>query len=302
MITGITGRRSTRDWKERVIERLLLVSASISVIVIVLIFAYLLSQGLPLFADVSVLDFLFGTTWQPTSAVKMEFGALPLLYGTLLVAMVAMAIAVPLGIAIAVYIAEVARPVEREILKPVIELLAGIPSVIYGLFALVTLATWLRDLTGVGSRLNALNGGIILAIMVIPTIVSLAEDAINSVPQDYRAASLALGATKWETIRNVVLPSSVSGILAAVLLGLGRAMGETMAVLMATGNAAIIEFNILESVRTITATIAIETPEVALGSLHYRALFAIAILLFAITFAFNYLSGLVMKRFRRIGR
>jgi phosphate ABC transporter permease protein PstC len=213
-----------------------------------------------------------------------------------------MVIATPLGIAIAVYIAKVAHPTEREILKPIIELLAGIPSVVYGFFALVTLASWIQQLTGTTSRLNALNGGVILAIMVIPTIVSLAEDAINSVPKDYIEASLALGASRWETIRSVILPSSSSGILAAVLLGFGRAIGETMAVMMATGNAAIIKFDILQPVRTLTATIAIETPEVAFGSLHYHALFALAILLFLLTFFFNYLASRVIKRFRRMGR
>jgi phosphate ABC transporter permease protein PstC len=177
-----------------------------------------------------------------------------------------------------------------------VELLAGVPSVVYGFFALVTLATWIQQLTGTTSRLNALNGGIILAIMVIPTIVSLAEDVITSVPKEYREASIALGASKWETIRRVVLPSSAPGILAAILLGFGRAIGETMAVLMATGNAAIVSLNVLDSVRTITATIAIETPEVAFGSLHYSALFALAILLFAITFVFNYLASIVIRR------
>ncbi len=195
-----------------------------------------------------------------------------------------------------------AAKVEKEILKPVIELLAGVPSVIYGFFALVTLATWIQQLTGTNSRLNALNGAVILAIMVIPTIVSLAEDAITSVPKEYREAAIALGATKWEAIRSVVLPSCSSGILAAILLGFGRAIGETMAVLMATGNAPVINLNILDSVRTITATIVIETPESAFGSLHYNALFALAVVLFGITFAFNYLAGLVEKRLRRTGR
>ncbi|MEM3041121.1 MAG: phosphate ABC transporter permease subunit PstC, partial [Nitrososphaerota archaeon] len=252
--------------------------------------------------EISVVEFLFGTSWQPTSAIRPEFGSLPLLYGTMIVTSISMAISIPLSILVAIYIAEVAYPLEKEILKPFIELLAAVPSVVYGFFALVTLATWIQKATGANSRLNALNGGIILAVMTIPTIVSLAEDAITSVPAEYCEASLALGASRWETIRSVVLPSSSSGILAAVLLGFGRAIGETMAVLMATGNAPIINFNILDAIRTLTATIAIETPEVAFGSLHYRALFALAILLFAITFVFNYASGLVMRRLRRARR
>jgi len=287
---------------EKLIEKLILVSATLSIVVVVLIFSLLLSQGASAFSEISIIEFLLGSSWQPTSAVKPEFGSLPLFYGTMLVTSIAMAISVPVGIVVAVYIAEVSHPLEREILKPFIELLAAVPSVVYGFFALVTLSTWIQMLTGTNSRLNALNGGVILAVMATPTIVSLAEDAITSVPKEYREASLALGASKWETIRSVVLPSSSSGILAAVLLGFGRAIGETMAVLMATGNAPIINFDILDATRTITATIAIETPEVAFGSLHYRALFALAILLFTITFVFNYAAGLVMRRLRRTGR
>lgn len=255
-----------------------------------------------MFGSVSPIEFLFGTSWQPTSVVAKTFGSLPLLYGTMVVTSLAMIIAIPVGMTIAIYIAEVAQHVEKEILKPTIELIAGIPSVIFGFFALVTLASLIQQITGTTSRLNALNGGIILAIMAIPTIVSLAEDAITSVPKEYREAAIALGATRWETIHSVVLPASASGILAAILLGFGRAIGETMAVLMATGNAAIINFNILDSVRTMTATIVIETPEVAFGSLHYQSLFALAILLFGITFGFNYLGGVVLRRLRRQGR
>jgi phosphate transport system permease protein len=288
--------------KEMLIEKALFVCASISVIVVILIFVFLFGQGALAFREISPVEFLTGTSWQPTSVIKSEFGTVPLVYGTMVVTAIAMAISVPVGIMIAIYIAEVSHPVEKEILKPVIELLAGVPSVIFGFFALVTLATWIQQLTGTNSRLNALNGGIILAIMVIPTIVSLAEDAITSVPREYREAAIALGATKWETIHSVVLPSCTSGILVAVLLGFGRAIGETMAVLMATGNAAIVNFNILDSIRTITATIVIETPETAFGSLHYNALFALAALLFVITFAFNYLAGVFGKRLRRMGR
>jgi phosphate ABC transporter permease protein PstC len=295
-------RRRTAKLKETVIEKLLFICASLSIIIVILIFLFLFYEGLPAFSEISILDFLTGQSWQPTSSIQPEFGTTPLVYGTLLVTFIAMVIAIPLGVAIAVYIAEVARPMEKELLKPVVELLAGIPSVVYGFFALVTLATWIQQATGTTSRLNALNGGVILAIMAIPTIVSLAEDAITSVPREYKEASLALGASRWDTIRSVVLPSSASGILAATLLGFGRAIGETMAVLMATGNAAIINLNILDSVRTITATIAIETPEVAFGSLHYHTLFALALLLFTLTFAFNYVASVVIRRFRRMGR
>ena len=290
------------NWQESFIEKSLLICALIAIIVVVSIFVFLFEQGASAFREISPVEFFTGTSWQPTSSINPEFGTVPLLYGTMVVTAIAIGISVPVGIMIAIYIAEVAHRTEKEILKPFVELLAGVPSVIFGFFAMITLASWIQQLTGTNSRLNALNGGVILAIMVIPTIVSLAEDAITSVPKEYREAAIALGATKWETIRTVVLPSCSSGILVAILLGFGRAIGETMAVLMATGNAANINFNILDSVRTITATIAIETPESAFGSLHYNALFALAALLFVITFAFNYLAGYVGKRLRRMGR
>lgn len=299
----VTGRnRRAFNMKEAIIEKLLLVSASISIVIVVLIFIFLLSQAVPAFGKISIIEFFAGQNWQPTSAIQPEFGTLPLAYGTALVTTIAMGISIPLGLAIAVYIAEIANSIEKEILKPIVELLASVPSVVYGFFALVTLASWIQQLTGTGSRLNALNGGIILSIMALPTIVSLAEDAITSVPREYREASLALGASKWETIRSVVVPSSASGILGAILLGFGRAIGETMAVLMATGNTAQIIFSTLAATRTITATIVIETLESAFGSLHYNVLFALAVYLFAITFAFNYVAGVFMRRFRRMGR
>ncbi|MBM4401481.1 MAG: phosphate ABC transporter permease subunit PstC, partial [Crenarchaeota archaeon] len=204
--------------KEILIEKALFVCASISAVIVLLVFVFLFGQGALAFREISPIQFLTGTSWQPTSVINPEFGTVPLVYGTMVVTAIAMAISVPVGIMIAIYIAEVSHPVEKEILKPVIELLAGVPSVIFGFFALVTLATWIQQLTGTNSRLNALNGGIILAIMVIPTIVSLAEDAITSVSREYREAAIALGATRWETIRSVVLPSCTSGILVAVLL------------------------------------------------------------------------------------
>lgn len=287
---------------ELLIEKALFVCASISIIIVIAIFIFLFGQGALAFRQISPIGFLTGVTWQPTSVINPQFGTLPLVYGTMLVTAIAMAISVPIGLMVAVYIAEVSVSTEREILKPFIELLAGVPSVIFGFFALITLATWIQQVTGASSRLNALNGAVILAIMVVPTIVSLAEDAITAVPKEYREAAVALGATKWEAIRTVVLPSCSSGLLVAVLLGFGRAIGETMAVLMATGNAAVINFNILDSVRTIPATIVIETPESAFGSLHYNVLFALASLLFVITFAFNYLAGYVNKQLRRMGR
>ena len=294
-------KKRSAIWKETLIEKALLASALVSVVVVVLIFAFLISQGGSAFGRISIIDFLLGTKWEPTSVIAPSFGTLPLLYGTMLVTSIAMVVSVPLGLMAAIYIAEVAYPLEKEILKPVIELLSAVPSVIYGLFALVVLATWIQQLTGTSYRLNALNGGVILAIMVLPTVVSLAEDAITAVPREYKEAAIALGASNWETVRSVLLPSASSGILAAIFLGFGRAVGETMAVLMATGNVAAIG-SILEPTRTMTSTIAIETLEVDFGGLHYNTLFALAIELFVITFAFNYLADIIGKRLRRMGR
>jgi phosphate transport system permease protein len=301
--TDMMGKEKRRSavWKEILIEKTLLASAMVSVVVVILIFAFLLSQGVPAFGKISIIDFLSGIKWEPTSVIAPSFGTLPLLYGTMLVTAIAMAVSVPLGLMVAIYIAEVAHPLEKEILKPVIELLSAVPSVIFGLFAMILLATWIQQLTGTNYRLNALNGGVILAIMILPTIVSLAEDAITAVPREYKEAAIALGASRWETVRSVLLPSASSGILAAIFLGFGRAVGETMAVLMATGNVAAIG-SILQPARTITSTIAIETLEVDFGGLHYNALFALAIELFLITFAFNYLADVIGKRLRRMGR
>jgi phosphate transport system permease protein len=288
-------------FKEILVEKALLISAATSIVIVIFIFCFLFSQGAPAFYHIGVGQFLTGVVWQPTSVIEAKFGAVSLIWGTTMVTLLAMIIAVPLGIAMAIYIAEVAHPMEKEILKPIAELLAAVPSVVYGFFASTTMATWIQQSTGTPFRLNAMNGGMILAIMAIPTIVSLAEDAITSVPKDYREASLALGASKWETIRNAVLPSSVSGIIVSIFLGFGRAIGETMAVLMATGNAPNFSLNIFDSVRTLTATIAIETPEVAFGSLHWNALFALAIILFALTFFFNFLGSTIGRRLQKVG-
>jgi phosphate ABC transporter permease protein PstC len=207
-------------------------------------------------------------------------------------------IAVPLGVICAIYIAEVASDRLKEILKPVIEIIAGIPSVVFGFIALVILSNVVHEAFQSTYRLNALNGALILALMILPTIISISEDAINAVPQEYREASLAMGATKWETIRHVVIPSAKSGIMVGIMLGIGRAVGETMAVLMATGNAPIFTLDLLRSVETMTAVIAIEMGEVVFGSPHYHALFAIGLVLFTITFVINLVADIVINRER----
>ena len=254
-------------------------------------------EGLPFFFNGDGIDFFTGDVWDPSSPNTPRYGILPMVLGTFLVTLGAIVIAVPIGIGCSIYLAEIAHPKIRETLKPLIEILAGIPSVVYGFFALVVLSAWIDDFFQSTTRLNALTGSIMLAVMMLPIIISLSEDAIRSVPREMKEASLALGLTKWDTIRGVVIPAALSGITAAIILGVARAIGETMTVLMATGNAPVISFDMLTSMRTMTATIAIEMGEVPFGSIHYHALFAVGIVLFAITFVINFIADKVMKRF-----
>ncbi|WP_274958044.1 phosphate ABC transporter permease subunit PstC [Millionella massiliensis] len=228
-------------------------------------------------------EFFFGDEWFPTATPAPLFGIVPLVMGTLWVSLAAILFALPLGMAVAIYMAELANDKVRKVLKPVIELLAGIPSVVYGFFGLVVIVPLIQQVFGLPVGETALAGSIILAIMALPTIITVAEDSIRNVPRAVKEASLALGATQWQTIRRVVLPYSVSGIMAAVVLGIGRAIGETMAVLMVTGNSAIIPHGLLEPVRTIPATIAAELGEAPNGGVHYEALFLLGCILFVIT-------------------
>lgn len=228
-------------------------------------------------------EFFLGDEWFPTATPAPLFGIVPLVMGTLWVSLAAILFALPLGMAVAIYMAELANDKVRKVLKPVIELLAGIPSVVYGFFGLVIIVPLIQQLFGLPVGETALAGSVILAIMALPTIITVAEDSIRNVPRAVKEASLALGATQWQTIRRVVLPYSVSGIMAAVVLGIGRAIGETMAVLMVTGNSAIIPHGLLEPVRTIPATIAAELGEAPNGGVHYEALFLLGCILFVIT-------------------
>ncbi len=283
-------------WKEKAIRLGLLGSASVSVIAVALIFLFLFREGGEFLVSPGIGK-LFDTRWIPVSFVNERYGLYPLLTGSLLVTFLATAIAVPFGVFGAIYIAEIAKPREREFLKPFIEILAGIPSVVIGFFGLIILAPIVKSVFGLYSGLNALSGAILLALMAIPTIIAISEDAIKSCPKSYRQASLAMGASRLQTLWRVVLPSSLSGIVAAVALGMGRVIGETMVVLMVTGNAAQITLSPLESVRTMTATIAAEMGEVAFGSDHYRALFIVGIVLLVFTFGLNVFSRSIYRRF-----
>lgn len=237
--------------------------------------------------DIKPSDFFAGEQWFPTSQPAPLFGIIPLLLGTLLVSVAAILFALPLGLAVAIYMAELASTKMRNILKPVIELLAGIPSVVYGFFGLVVIVPMIHDFFDLPVGESGLAGAIVLAIMALPTVITVAEDAIRSVPRTTKEASLALGASHLQTIFRVILPYSVSGIMAAVVLGIGRAIGETMAVLMVTGNSAVIPTTLLEPVRTIPATIAAELGEAPSGGAHYEALFMLGVILFIITLAIS---------------
>lgn len=237
--------------------------------------------------NISAFEFFGGKEWLPTAQPVAQLGVLPLILGTLWVSLGAILLALPLGLAAAVYISEIASDNVRKILKPLIELLAGIPSVVYGFFGLVIIVPLIQQLFNIPVGESALAGSIILGIMALPTIITISEDAMRNTPRAMKEASLALGATKWQTIYKVIVPYSISGISAGAILGIGRAIGETMAVLMVTGNAAVIPHTILEPVRTIPATIAAELGEVAKGGLHYQALFALGCILFLITLLIN---------------
>ena len=280
---------------ESLIEKAIFISGITAIAIVVLIFIFLLKESIYFFLNNNLFEILFGRNWYPISDPP-KFGFLPLILGSVLVTLGAIVIAVPVGLAAAIYISEVAPSWFKEILKTGIELLAAIPSIVLGFIGIVMLAPFIRNLFNLPSGLTAFAGSIMLAFMAMPTIVSIIEDAINSVPKSYREGSLALGATHLQTIRRVILPAASSGILAAVMLGIGRVIGETMAVLMITGNAAIMPTSILQPVRTLTATIAAEMGEVIQGSMHYYALFGIGLVLFVITFFINLAADMFLHR------
>ena len=284
-----------RKIKEFIIEKLILVCGLASIFFVMLIFLFLLKEGMSVFKTFAPFKFLFGKNWYPISE-PAQLGILPLILGSLLVTLGAALISVPIGVACAVYIAEIAPAKLKEILKAGIELLAAIPSVVLGFIGMVTLVPWIKTIFKLPTGLTALSGSIMLAFMAMPTIVSIAEDALYSVPKSYKEGALALGATHWQTIWRVMLPAASSGILAAVMLGIGRVIGETMAVMMITGNSAVIPHSFLQPVRTLTATIAAEMGEAVVGSEHYFALFAIGIVLFVISFLINVSADLFLHK------
>lgn len=287
----------TRRLSDYLVRYALLIASMTSVLVVAMIFAFLFREALP-FAKDPGMGSLLNTRWQQTNT-GASYGLGPLITGSLLVTFLGTLVALPFGIGGAVYIAEIAGPREKEFLKPFIELIAAIPSVVLGFFGLIVLGPALKTVLGLDSSLNALNGALLLALMAVPTIITISEDAIRSVPIAYKEASMALGATRLQTIFKVTVPAAMSGIVAAVMLGMGRIVGETMVVVMVTGNAAAMTLSPVESVRTMTATIVAEMGETSYGSTHYRALFWVGIVLLLMTFCINLVAQRVLKKYQR---
>lgn len=284
-----------RRIKEFLIEKLIFLCGITSIIVVILIFVFLLKEGISLFKSIGLFDFISGKFWYPISDPP-KLGILPLILGSLIITFGAVVIAVPLGIAAAFYIAEVASPKVRDILKSFIEILAAIPSVVIGFIGIMTLVPFIKRVFDIPTGLTALSGSLMLAFMALPTIISISEDSINAVPRQYKEGAIALGATHWQTLYRVIIHGAMPGIIAASMLGIGRVIGETMAVMMITGNAAVIPDSFLQPVRTLTATIAAEMGETVRGSEHYYALFAIGIVLFIISFAINVTADIFLNK------
>jgi len=291
-----------KKFKEKGIKTILFLAAISAIVAIFTIIFFLFRESFPIFEKVGLWSFLSGTRWFPTGNPPL-YGTLSLIVGTLLVTLGAMIIAIPLSLGSAIFISEIASPRIRGIIKPAVEILAGIPSVVYGFFGLIILTVWLKIIFSLDIGQCWLAGSILLGVMAIPTITSVAEDAINSVPREYKEGSLAMGATKWQTISKVIVPSAMSGITAAVILGIGRAIGETMAVMMVTGNPpyGLIPSpitNVFSSIKTLTATLGFEMGEVSWGSDHYHALFGVALTLLIITLIVNVLATAILGRLK----
>jgi phosphate transport system permease protein len=290
---------SALDRSEPVVEWLIRLCGWSAILFVTAIFFFVFKEGAPaLFGMLDFGEFLTSANWRPDSEVRTQYGILALLTGTLSVTGLAMLLAVPLGLGAAVYVSEFPSRRVKETLKVVIELLAAIPSVVWGFIGYMVLGPIIIWATGAPVGLNILNGGMILALMSVPVIVSVSEDALRAVPDTYREAALAMGASRWEIVYRVLFPAAKSGLLAAVLLGVGRAIGETMAVLMATGHAVQIPHGLLDPVRTLTATIASELGEAVRGDNHYQVLFVIGMVLFGVAFAVNLIADLVVKGIR----
>lgn len=294
---NIRRNRNTSLVIEKIFEKFFMIIGLSCLFVLLLIMIFLFTEGIPILKDVSMTDFLLGTQWYPTSD-NPRFGILPLIAASVAVTLLASVFAVPLSLAIAVYLAELASPRVREVVKPAIEVIASIPSVIIGFFGMVVVAPFLQRYFNIDTGLNLFNASLMLAFMAIPTIASISEDAISSVPMSLKEASYALGANRWETIFHITIPAALSGIWTAIILGISRVIGETMVVLMVAGGAAVLPGSIFDPVRPLTSNIAAEMAEAPVGGSHYHALFAIGIILFIITFFFNIIADYLSSRYK----
>jgi phosphate transport system permease protein len=290
----------SRQRKESAIRFSFFSVALTSTTILALIVVFLFMEGLPIFSKVSVYDFLFGRYWYPTDDPP-DFGIFPLIVASLAVTAMSAVISIPLGVMTALYLAESASARLREWVKPIVELLAALPSVVIGFFGMVIVAPFLQEIFDIPTGLNLFNASLMLAFMSVPTICSISEDAIYSVPIELKEASLALGANHWETIARVILPASLSGISTAIILGMSRAIGETMVVLMIAGGAAQLPSSIFDPVRPMPASIAAEMAEAPFRSDHYYALFATGVVLFAFTLLFNLVSEYISNKYRQVG-
>ncbi|MGA2587614.1 MAG: phosphate ABC transporter permease subunit PstC [Candidatus Aminicenantales bacterium] len=291
-------KRRLRNIKESALKAFFFANGIIAILVLLGIFALLFFSAVPAFREIRLKEFFTSITWDPTSPVKAEYGILSMIVSTLLVTIGALVIALPIGLGVAAYLSDVAHWRVREIVKPIVEILAGIPSVVIGFLGIVLFSPFIAKVFGRSNGLNAINGSLLLAVMALPTIISISEDSLNAVPPAYSEASLALGGSRWQTLIRVKIPAALSGIIAAVMLGMGRAIGETMTVLMATGNARAFPHGLLDSVRTMTSNIAIELGEVPYYTPHYYALFAIGLVLFIMTFCVNLVADIFLKKYQ----
>jgi len=290
----------SRVIKDTLIRYVFFLLAFISIAILAMILFFLVREGVPVFNEVSVKDFLFGQYWYPT-ADPPDFGVLPLILASLLVTGLSAAISIPLGVMTAIYLAEIATPRVKEVAKPMVEMLASLPSVVIGFFGMVVVAPFLQDVFELPTGLNLFNASLMLAFMSVPTITTIAEDAITSVPAELKEASLALGATHWESIVRVIMPASLSGVSTGIILGMSRAIGETMVVLMVAGGAAMIPGSLFDPVRPMPASIAAEMAEAPFRSEHYHALFAIGLVLFIFTLMFNFIADYISHKHRQVG-
>lgn len=286
-----------RHFRETIYKWIFSVLAFASLLFLTGIILTLFVESYPFFVRHDISESIFGLYWYPTYDPP-EFGMLTLITASFVVTLGAMVVCIPIGVGTALFLQELASASQRAVLKPLIEILAGIPSIIFGFFGMIVVAPFLQRLLGIPTGLNAFTASLVLGIMATPTVASLAEDAVSFVPRSFREASLALGANRWQTLTRVVVPAAGSGISTAIILGIGRAVGETMVVLMVAGGAAVIPHSIFDPVRPMTATIAAEMGETVMGSGHYGALFAIGLILFFITLAINIVAEIISRRFR----